>query len=345
MSNQESCDVDEVNRRDFAESISALVTASIAGCGNIQEETMEGESPSKTGQADQSVGENPRRNLEEIEEEINGLYDRLADLPVVEGDEFVFEVSTFENDFDQKRLISGAKEVLERFETRQTPVEENPRIEAFQTATELTILLARQRAIVHQIIAAGFAYERGIIRNRYREATGAIRDGRQFLVDLQENGELIEEKSNLIADSGVTVDGYQQSTVENAQRVIAEIVRWTESAYEGLHYAVKGLRGFNEGNGALGEENYEAAGTAYQDSGRLFEAAVDAFERAQGTGRRLHYVAPTVDGMRCMMPPYLESCSSLRESMAEFQAGDEERARKIAREAFASAEQKASRCY
>lgn len=332
-------------RRTFLAEASILATATISGCGTIQSDTPgEERTPNDTTSTAANKGR-IQNDIGGIVEDISALYERLSALPIVEDNEFVFRVKAFENDFDQKQLFTDADKILKGLERRRSSDRDSPRIETLIASTELAKLLARQRGIVHQVIAAGLVYHRRVNQDDYDGAANAIQDAQRFVVDLRRNVNRIGEAVEADDWSRISIDEFNLDSIRTSQSHLVEICRWTKYAYEGLNSAVQGLRRFAAGNAGLEREEYTDAATAYEKSYADFESAVQAFDKAQGRGKQLPHLVPVVEGMRCLLPAYMESSRNLSQSMDEFVAGNYDHARTIAQDALVNADKKASRCF
>lgn len=332
-------------RRTFLAEASILATASISGCGTSQRDVSEKErTPISTTSTVASEG-NVEDDIVGIIEDISALYERLSALPIVEDNEFVFQVKAFENDFDQKQLFTDADRILEGLEGRRSSNRDSPRIETLIESTELAKLLARQRGIVHQVIAAGLVYHRRVNQDDYDAAANAIQNAQQFVVDLRRNVDRIGETVEVADWSRLSIDEFDPDSIRTTQSHLVEICRWTKFAYEGLNRTIRGIRRFDTGNAELESEEYTGAATAYEESYVDFESAVESFNKAQRRGKQLPHLVPVVEGMRCLLPAYMESSRILSKSMEEFEAGNQDEARTIAREALVTADKKASRCF
>lgn len=332
-------------RRDFLEIGSALATGMIAGCGDRKSRNAGNEQVGNTVPPTESREESAREDLGGFVEDISSLYKRLSALPIVKGAKFVFRVKDFENDFDQKQLFIDADSILKGLERRRSPGRDSPRIEPLIACTKLAKLLVRQRGIVHQLIAAGLVYHRRINQSEYDAAANAIQDAQQFVEALKGNVNRILDTVEGADWSRISIEEFDLGAIRTSQTHLVEICRWTKFAYEGLDKVVQGFRKFEAGNVELEGEDYTDAAFTYEKSDAYFESAVEAFDEAQGRGKQLPPIVPVIQGMRCLLPAYIESSSNLSRSMEEFEAGNRDKAREIAREALINADKKASRCF
>lgn len=332
-------------RRAFLAEASTLATATISGCGAIQSDTNEDED-SRNSITSTAVREGAvQDDIAGVVKEIESLYTRLSALPIVEDNQFVFRVKAFENNFDQDQIFTDADEILHRLERRRSPDRDSRRIELLVASTELAKLLARQRAIVHQVIAAGLVSHRRISKGEYDRAANVIQNAERFVDALWRNIDRISETVIGTDWSGISIDEFDLESIRTSQIHLDDICRWTELAYEGIDRTLQGIQRFEAINAGLESKEYTDAAVAYEKSHADFKSAAETFDKAQGRGKRLPPLVPIVEGMRCLLPAYLESSRNLRKSMEAFEVGNRERARTIAREALVNADNKASRCF
>lgn len=320
-------------RRAF---VTSLASFTLAGCGEATREHPSTLTPDPDVSRDGT--------FETVRTDVESLFASLAELPVSEGGEFVFDMRTFEEEFDHEALLETAENAIERLRTPEFTGVEKARIENLRLLGQTARLLIGQRILVHQVIASGLAFQVQFSETKYDEASTAIRDGQGFLEDLVSTGNRIEDTLSKTEKIDLNIDEYDFTFIKNTQDVLIEISLWTNTAYEGLHHVVSGLREFQRANGKLDEMDYKGAQMKYQASNERFEKAVSAFDSAQGRGERLPQMASVVDGIRCTIPAYLEASSRLQTSMGAFESGEESRGREIAREAFELADEKMAQC-
>lgn len=331
-------------RRTLLSSITSVAATTIAGCEEIQN----GKSTKENSQYITTTAEGGRKSqtdLVEIIEDINSLYSRLSEHPIIEDSEFVFRLKAFEDHFDQKQMFSDADIILERLERQKSRDMHNLEIEALISSTELAKLLTRQRGIIHQIIATGLVFHKQINQVKHEEAADAIQKAQQFVISLRNNIDQIIASLKGQGWSRISIDEFDPHSLRASQKILAEICLWTELVYKGLDQVVQGIKRFEDGNSELESERYKKAGAAYKKSQSCFETAIEAFDRAQGRGKQLPHLIPVMEGMRCLMPAYIYSSRKLAEAVGEVEVGNEEHARKIAREALVTADKKSSRCF
>ena len=331
-----------LNRRTVLRCVLSGVSATLAGCGDLNgaRQRSGGASPDSMNP---SGGDGPEV-LDEIIEDIGEVFNRLNQFPIVRGSKFVFEVRTFEDEFDYRELLDKVDSMKARLKDSELEDDSESQRADLVLLTELAENLIRQRIVVHQIIAAGITFEELFGMGEYERATETIRDGIALLNTLSGN----REKINVQVTQGVTaitsIEDYDPESIEETQVVLGEILLWTAPAYRGLYETVQGLQGYERGNSDLNNEEFGSARSAYREAKRRFQSAEKGFNKAQGRGERLPQMAPFIDGVRCMLPAYQTSSDELRKSMEEFEAGNDSRARDIGREAIISTKRVAQRC-
>lgn len=331
-----------LDRRTAIRGIISGVSATIAGCGDTSRtQRPSGKTPLESVN---SSGEHGPDVFDETAEDVREIFDRLSQFPIVRNSEFVFEVRTVEDEFDFEELIEKVKAVKARLEALEREGNSGSQKADLLLVTEVAENLIRQRIVVHQIIAAGVTFEESFGNREYGRASEVIQDGTSFLEILSDNREeIIELVARDVTSSSLT-ETYDAESILETQAVLGEILRWTSPAYVGLNETVEGLQKFEGGNSALDNEEFESARYAYREARDRFRSAEDAFDRAQGRGRRLPQIAPFVDGVRCMLEAYQDGSDKLRKSMDEFEAGNDWKAREIGRDAIISTRKLAERC-
>lgn len=331
-----------LDRRTALRCIISGVSATIAGCGDTSRTERR---PGKTPLGSMNSSEEHRTDaLDETAEDVREIFDRLSQFPIVRNSEFVFEVRTVEDEFDFEELIENVQAVKARLEALELEDSSGSQKADLLLVTEVAENLIRQRIVVHQIIAAGITFEESFGKGEYGRASEVIQDGTSFLEVLSDNRkEIIDLVTQDVTPSSLA-EAYDAESILETQVVLGEILRWTSPAYVGLYEAVEGLQKFEGGNSALDSEEFESARYAYREAGDRFRSAAEAFDRAQGRGRRLPQIAPFVDGVRCMLEAYQNGSDDLRKSMHEFEAGNDSKAKGIGRDAIISTKRIADRC-
>lgn len=335
----------KVGRRGFLTKALTVGMCTIAGCGTTHSRLRETERPSDDFTSTRLGEDSSGDDLEGIRDALDSLYRRLSALPIIEDDEFVFRMKAFESGFDQQQLFKDADEILRELKRQKSSDRECRTIESLTSSTEVAKLLARQRGIVHQVIAAGLVYHRRIKQGDYEGAADAIENANGFVVTLRRNIDRVAAKVEGSDLTRISIGTFDLDSIKKSQEHLTEVCRWTKPAYEGLYEIVRGIQRFEAGNKRLESEDYSDASSAYDESHTHFESAVESFDEAQGRGEQLPHLVPVVVGTRCLLPAYVESSRNLSKSMDEFGADNPERASIIAREALVNAGKKASRCY
>lgn len=327
--------VPRTDRRGF------LAAAAVAALGGCSEGTDDGSGAD--GEATPDGQRTGGRTLDRARADLETVYRRLEAVPVAEDGEFVFDVGAFESEFDHEAVVADASAVRDRLEVHDADGAAREG-DALAAAAELAGLLARQRLSLHQAVAAGLTFEERFARAEFGPAAGAVRDGRAYVDGLVSNGERIE--AVLAGRDGPlpAVDGYDPASVREAQSVLAEVTLWTGPAYEGLGRAADGFDAFAAANDAMERERFGTAAGRLDRARERFEAAEAAFDRAAGGGRRMDYVAPTVDEVRCAVPAYVEGCDRLGDALAAIDAGDRSRGFDLARATLDEMDRTVGRC-
>ena len=331
-----------LNRRTFLGSLSAACSTLIVGCGN-----SEGDEPkgiTTTGYSPDNEANREEQLLRGEIETLESVFHTLSEVPVTEGGKFVFDISHFEDKFDSESLIEQIEAAEDGLKSESSGELSTSRIDRIRTIAATARLLVQQRVHIHQVIAAGLACERRFYETEIAVATEAIADARQNLVILDSIGERINETMPDNSGQLSYIDWYDPVAIRRTQKMLVNIVLWTDPAYKGIYRMTRGMNQFLKGNSALEGERYEVARGAYKEAHVHFEQAQKAFENAQGRGTRLPYLVPFVEDIRCILPAYVSSTSQLSEAMYHFQVGQETQGRKIAQEAIESADQIAARC-
>lgn len=342
MNNSRTHTATVLNRRHFLESLSLAAASQIAGCG----ETKKGDSGGPTGDrsSSQNRTESPSQKINKETEEIESVFDALADLPIEKGGKFVFDVEQFDNEFDHRTLVETCESIKTELRSIDVPEEEDSRVTVLVTVTEIAKRLVQQRVVLHQVIAAGLEFRKEFYRPNFERAEEVMTDARRYVTHLETLGIDLEDYLKKLDGNSLSIDGFDQDSIEGDQGLLLNIALWTEPAYAGLHLVSRGLETFTEGNSALEDERYGEAEKIYSDSHDHFGRAQEAFRRAQNQGTRLPYLAPFVDEVRCILPAYLDSTTGLSESMGYLHRGEEKRGKDIAREAFKLADQAEAKC-
>lgn len=331
-----------LDRRTALRCIISGFSTAIAGCGDTSRtQRRSGNTP--LGSMNSS-GEHGPDALDDTSEDVREIFQRLRQFPIVRNSEFVFEVRIVEDEFDYEELIEKVHSVKARLETLELEGSSESQMADLLLITGIAENLIRQRIVVHQIIAAGITFEESFGKGEYGRASEVIQDGSSFLDVLSDNREEIIDLVTQDVTSSSLIEAYDAESILETQVVLGEILRWTSLAYIGLNEAVEGLQKFEGGNSALDREEFESARDAYREAGDRFRSAAEAFDRAQGRGRRLPQIAPFVDGVRCMLEAYQDGSDDLRKSMDEFVAGNDSKAREIGRNAIISTKRLAERC-
>lgn len=320
------------DRRGVLGALATVLASAAGGCSAVTD-------PSESTESEPGSTQTPEGYTEAVTE-LEDLYERLEAVPIAADGEFVFDPSAFEDEFDHDAVLSDVEAVRDRI--RGLDAEDAER-DALMRAADLAEHLARQRIALHQVVTAVFAFEDLFAAAEFGAATGVAADARQFLETLAREGNRVEALLDRTG-TGPPVDGYDPASIRATQELLVEITHWSDPAYEGLGRVAEGFGRFVDANDAMERERFGAARAAFGAAQADFEAAAEAFDRARGRGRRVGYVAPAVDELRCVAPAYVEGCGRLADAVEELDAGNEARGFDRAQEALEGMDATVRRC-
>lgn len=328
-------------RRDFICSAISAMAIGIAGCSTAEENEFEDEDPSQ-----------PRENEEVQHSEISSAkdsveeaYEHLAAVPVTDGNEFVFEVTAFEDRFDHQEVITLAEEALESLEaTPETETTSGVGVDELRTVAHLARSLAYRRFFLHQLLVSGaMAYDR-LLADEISEAQSIIQESHVFLGELQEREQNVEEQYTAFADSKISVSHYDMDSVDQSIEVLDEIIDWAEPTYMGLEHFITSQVRIEQSISAMEKDDYESAHKLLEGVISSIENTEAWFSEAQGRGREIGYIEPIVNSVRCLLPVYESMIEGFQTALVELEAGNEERARELVEESRTVANQGINRC-
>lgn len=325
-------------RADRRGVLAAAAAAAFGGCSAVTDAD-----PGPDGDASADGPRAAGDGLEEARAGLASVYARLESVPVADDGEFVFDVGAFEAEFDHEAVLADVEAVRERIEAHDADAGARERA-ALATAADVAAALVRQRLHLHQALAAGAAYEERFGRAEFGRAAAAVRDGRESLERVGANGERVEALLDRQDGPAPGVEGYDPATIRDAQSVLVSVARWTGPAYEGLGPAAEGFDAFAAANDAMERERFGTAADRFGRARDRFEAAEAALDRAAGRGRRVGYLAPTVEEVRCVVPAYVDGCDRLADALADVDAGDRSRGFDVARATLEEMDRSIARC-
>lgn len=319
----------------------AAVSCGLAGCGSDQR--------SKNGRDETPEGtDEPNRRSERelaIESQLEEVHERLAALPIVVDGDFVFDVEAFEDEFDHRAISDRTDEIVADVAELQDEGEiTTDRAETLSVLARLADDRASQRYLLHQTIAATFAYDERVRDTRYEAAREPVAFAGESLEELSTVGERIEDHQRQLDETSVTIDGYSHEAVEKEQAMLLDVATWFSPVTEALHEMARGYTLLADANQSLEEETASTASEQYRAANVRFEAASRAFEEARGRGQRVGYVVPIVEQSRCSLSGLLDGTDTLAEALEEIEAGNEQEGKSLAREAIERMEQQRNRC-
>ena len=341
MTGRKSRDEFRANRRAVVVGIVTTASVTLGGCSSIRGGSGTGR---KDAEPDSNADAHPPEEFVNAKSETRSVYERINSVPVVTDDEFVFDVNAFEDDFDHEAVLSDARELQERINAMDAADVPDAELDGLQVTLELAESLVRQRLFLHQVIVGGLTFEDLFAEAEFGAAIETIRDARGFLDSLVTSGERVEELLDRQKGRAVSVDGYDPAAIRETQEVLVEMTRWSNPAYEGLHHSAAGFDSFVAANEAMEMEQFGKAKRAFRNARAHYQAAGKAFDRSRGRGRSIDYLAPTVEGISCVVPAYLEGCERLGDALEELDVGNEERGFELAEETLREMDRKVARC-
>jgi hypothetical protein len=273
------------------------------------------------------------------------VYERLTTLPIVNDGDFIFDVDAFEDEFDHRAISDTADEILaDIVELEDNGEISTSRAETLSTLTRLADDRASQRYLLHQTIAATFAYDERIRDARYGAATEPVVFASETLEELSTVGQRVETHQQQLEDTNVTIDGYSHESVKKEQAMLLDVATWYSPINGALHEMARGYALLNDANRSLEDDDPATATERYRAANARFQSANDSFEEARGRGQRVGYVVPIVEQSRCSLSGLLDGTETLAEAIEEIEAGNEQEGESLAREAIQRMEQQRNRC-
>lgn len=335
MNRPDSIESRSVPRRTVIAAAASAGFPIISGC--YDDTDTGGDEPAKFRQPESEENEyrEIRTDLEDILEEVNRF-------PISQNGEFVFDVQEFEANFDFENLSEETGTLQERLE-RIGPKSDEER-DALRSIARIAELLIRVRLSTHQAIAAGLSYGDRLSRGEYAAATEAVQHGRKFLEEVVAIGREIENEIGDGLSDSVSVDGFEPDSIRDTQSVLLEIVQWGALIYRSFEYASIGFELFVNAAEKIEDERVEEARANFESAGVQFTNAKEVLERAHGQGQRLGYIVPLVQKLRCILPIYRDTSERFADSFTAWKTGEEDEARRIAREVIDGVDQQMAQC-
>lgn len=317
------------------------VSCGLAGCGGDRGSESDGdEPPERTDEPNRR----PERPLA-VESRLERVYERLAALPIVADGDFVFDVRGFEDEFDHRAVADTTDEIRGDVSELESDGEiTTGRAETLSTLARLADDRASQRYLLHQTIAATFAYDERVRAAKYDAATEPVTFAGEALEELSTVGQRVENLQQQLDGANVTTDGYSHEAIEREQSMLLDVATWLSPVTEALHGMARGYALLDDANQSLEDDAPSPASQQYRAANARFESASDAFEKARGRGQRVGYVVPIVEQSRCSLSGLLDGTGTLAEAIEEIEAGNEQEGESLAREAIERMEQQRNRC-
>ncbi|WP_178917004.1 hypothetical protein [Natronomonas gomsonensis] len=323
-------------------SAAAAVCCGLAGCGNDRPSETDGNGTPNEPQTEERRSE----QLLDIEARLERVYERLTALPLVDDGDFVFDVSAFEDEFDHRAISDRTDKILaDVAELEDSGEISTSRAETLSALARLADDRASQRYLLHQTIAATFAYDERVRDSRYDAATEPVVFAGEALEELSTVGQRVETHQQQLEDTNVTVDSYSYGTVKREQAMLLDVVTWLSPINGALHEMARGYALLDDANRSLEDDDSATAIEQYRAANARFESANDSFEEARGRGQRVGYVVPIVEQSRCSLSGLLDGTETLAEAIEKIEAGNEQEGESLAREAIQRMEQQRNRCY
>ena len=330
----------EWTRRGVVSAIAA-VSCGLAGCGNSQSP----ESDRNESSAQPSEGEQRSEQVLAVESRLERVYERLRTLPIADDGDFVFDVTAFEDEFDHRAISDRTDEIVaDIVELDEGGEISSNRAETLSTLARLADDRASQRYLLHQTIAATFAYDERVRDARYDAAREPMIFASERLEELSTVGQRVETHQQRLDEASVKMDGYSHEAVKREQAMLLDVSAWLSPVSRALHEMARGYTVLADANQSLENDAPSTASEQYRAAHARFETASEAFAEARGRGQRVGYIVPIVEQSRCSLSGLLDGTDTLAEAIEEIEAGNEQEGKSLAREAIERMEQQRNRC-
>jgi hypothetical protein len=267
-----------------------------------------------------------------VESRLERVYERL-------------DITAFEDEFDHRAISDRTDEIVEDVSELDEGEEiSSDRAEVLSTLARLADDRASQRYLLHQTIAATFAYDERVRDARYDAAREPMAFARERLEELSTVGRRVETHQRRLDGAGERIDGYSHEAVESEQAALLDVSVWLSPVSGGLHEMAAGYALLDDANRSLEDDAPSTASEQYRAANARFEAASDSFDEARGRGKRVGYIVPIVEQSRCSLSGLLDGTGTLAEALEEIEAGNRQEGKSLAREAIERMEQQRNRC-
>ena len=332
----------DTNRRQFIIGITSGITGLFAGCSSFGESATE---------ANEAGNPSESSSTEELPEEyyqakskLNRAFSQLDSLPIVEGEELVFDVTKFAESFDHREVMDLGEEAFEIITSIEEGDLSDGTVERLAAASRLAHSLAELRLILNDVIVYGVRFGTAFQHEEYQDALTHIDHALTALGFVDQNGSRIDEQLSILDGESLDIPRYDHKRIITDRRFAEQVFSWTQYSYEGFYHTASGGMLMLSGSAHLERERIEEAIEQYGRAGDHFANAVDAFDTAHGQGRHLPQVAGLFESLRCQVPKLRDGAMGLEEAIEEYDHGDEEGAKETANEAFLHLEQVSRRC-
>lgn len=330
-----------LGRRKIITGLSSAVVGFLAGCSGDQ-----GKSDTEPGDENSpSTDEYGDGNeLSQVMKNIQQVHERVEDLPVSEHGEFVFDFEKSQEEFDYETLNRESVEALqatERINEGEISVEKK---EHLTRAARIGFLLTDQRRLLDRTIVGGLMFRDAFHREKYESGTDVMNETRSQLENLEANRTKVEGLLEAYERSELNIVTIRSDTFRSDLNVLGEVLRWATPVFEGFKSSAQGMVAVSEGNLALENERYGQARERYLRASEHFGDTRRAFDTAHGRGQPLDYVKPLVNELRCFIPTLQTGYADLEDAFSEFEAGNEEEGRRIARRVLGEMDEEFQGC-
>lgn len=329
-----------VDRRALI-TLTVAMSGPLAGCNGETKTTV----PNPNNASDTRGGSGNPEEINVVEGKIQRVYDRVEDIPLIAGGEFVYELENSVESVDYEELVEVAKDALKAAEDIDQAVDVPKQTrEYLLRAAKIAFLLVDQRFLIHRALLGGLVFRRAFSEGEYERAVEVIDESRVFLERLRANGGELEEEVDTTEDLYFTTSELDASSIISDMEVVLEILHWWIPVFEGFEYAATGMVLVQDGNQELEGHRYGLAQEHFDQAQKDFTRAEAAFNNAHGRGQPLEYLMPILNDLRCFVPILATGYDDLDEAFSELESGNEEKGLEIAGETLLQLNKEFNRC-
>lgn len=312
-------------RRDFVKSLATVATGILSGC-NRKERNQSSEGVETT-----TSGSQLPEKVRVARNSIGTAYRELGEHPLVENQQFVFNVTAFQNEFDRKKTLNNTKTAQRLLkEIEDHPEVTESVISDLNTSALVAELQMKQRVQVFRTIQTGLMYLELLGEPNFETGTKVIRKARTFLAEVTSLGELFEVELGPI-EPGL-IERYDHDKFQRIQEILTEVVMWLDPIYEGSQHYIEAMRRIESASRKLESDDFRTASELYDEANTYFIRTQDAFNEAHGRGRTIPHFEQYVTDLRCILPIQIRFTEKIAEVSTQFEKGNEKQARQMARE-------------